>query len=269
LTGGEDILGWLTGRKLLMPFSTDAIAALHSLHEEVLARTQLIEFQPHNSQHLVAMSLHGTLQEHIEAATESLSAGNSSAAFILSRSALEAFVDLVNIVECAAYSEHMRCAFLTQQKTTIKNALGRGVSNPYLLSIAGDKTMPAHLANIQDELQTLASRDIKKMSARQRFKRAGLEDLYEGPYAHLCSHSHNNLSALESRHLRQSTTGPEIWYFQRPTNDDVQLIVDTLAGILANSIANIVQLIEGQNPPDLPEIQHKLSEVRALWRVCR
>jgi len=232
----------------------------------VLDRTRLIRFK-RSPQHGIAVSLHGTILEHASAAMGLLVGGNASAAFILTRAAFEALADLENLVTDPTYADDMRASHFKQLERRLRAALGRSSSNPYLASLAADPSSASELTSIQADLQSLAAKGKTPLTALDRFTKAGMLDVYDGPYSAICGHSHNDLGVLQERHVKFDSSGaPQILYFQEPTDEDVTLVVDTLAGILANSIACLVSLVDSQNAPALPTIDAKLKAVRALWK---
>jgi hypothetical protein len=219
-----------------------------------------------NAQHLLAASLHASILEQTRAIEILLQNGNGTGAFIVLRSLLEAAVDLFNLVSDPMYAEYMHSALLNQQQRVLESASKSGESNPYLFEfVEHSSDVRAALTRVQTKLGELKTRDIKPLEIRKRFDRAGRLDLYEGPYAYLCWHSHNNINILEDRHLQQTPSGFAITYLRPPDDGDVITIVDTTAGMITNSTSFLSQLLESPRSQIDPVI-HALDKLRALWK---
>jgi hypothetical protein len=192
--------------------------------------------------------------------------GNGTAAWILVRSLLEAFVDLINIVDDPGYDEVMHASFLEQQKRRIGIAQKRGTTNPYLRSIVGNSTVLQHGQWIDAELASLKQKGVVPLNVKDRFERAKLLDLYDGPYSSMSQQTHSNLGALEERHIDVLPTGVTVTYFREITDDHAQMILDSAAGVLANSVSAVKSLLEGYPPKGLEGISEELRKLRALWK---
>ena len=243
----------------------DALNRLRDLLSEALDESGRVHFSATNSQHMVAVALNGTILEYGAGIIELLQAGNTTAAFVILRSALEAHADIAATAHCADHPDHMLLEFLVENRRALKNALAAGNTNPYLQSLRDHPRAAEDLQELEDHIASLKAQGVGELRVREHFTRGDQLDMYEGPYALLCRHSHNNIGILERRHVQRTDTSVQAYYFQEPTDEDVQTIIDTLAGIAANSIATLVALTTG-SPPDLPAIGAKLESLRELWR---
>lgn len=241
------------------PLLKKVLSAVHAITRE-------LRFSGTDQQHLVSVALLATILEEADGISAALDRRDGTSAFILLRSLLEAFVDLLNIVNDPQYAEFMHAAVLDQQRRILESALERGSNSPFLACLAGSSDAAAHLAWVRSELSQLKARGIEPLSIRKRFERARQLDYYEGPYANLCWHSHNNLNVLEGRHLRHTSEGIEIRIFDWLADDDAQIIVDTTAGIAANSVAAVKGLLESGRSSSLEGVTHALTELRDLWK---
>ena len=245
-----------------------ALPHFRELLDVVLASTSVLSFTLTNPQHLLAASLHASILEHAHGIMILLRAGNPTCSLILLRSILEASVDLCNLAADPAYAEFMHCALLEQRRRVLAMAVQAAAKeNPYLADFAEhQRDADTGLARVRDEIQQLEGRGIKPLSARERFQRAHRLGLYQGPYAYLCWHSHNNINILEERHLRQTSDRATIEYFRPPNDDDVVLALDTAAGLVADSTAILFQLLGGSPRSELGNVTRRLDEIRVLWK---
>ena len=244
----------------------NAIPCLRDLLAEVANIAGKLCFKPGDRQHVICLALFGSILEQAYGIAVTLDAGNSTSSFVLLRSALEAYIDLCNMANNAGYAEFMNAALLDQQRRMIESANNRGAPNPYLASIAGNKTIEQYLAWVKGELASLKAQSIKPLTIRKKFDSCNELNLYEGPYAMLCCHTHNNLNALASRHVKAGPDGIEFHYFQVPDDSDSLLIIDTIAGVIANSVAILKNTVEGGGKQELEGVSQKLVNLRELWR---
>ncbi len=245
-----------------------ALPCFQGLINAISVSTAHLKFLSTNAQHLLAASLHATIMEHARAISTLVESGNATGSFIVLRSLLEASVDLFNLVSDPTYSEFMHSALLDQQQYLLESLPDEDRSNPYLAEFFEHwNDTQAALTRVRIKLKELKARDIKPLGIRERFKRANRLDLYKVPYAYLCWHSHNNINILEERHLQQTSTGFAITYSRSPDDHDVLLILDTSAGLIANSVAFLYQLLEVPSPsPELEGVMAALDRLRAVWK---
>lgn len=250
-----------------MTLLEEALPRFRELLDAVLVSTKTLRFDSRNPQHIVAVSLHGSVLERARGIMTLLENRDATSAFVLLRSLLEASVDLFNLVADPKYVEFMHCALLNQQRRVLESGVRARAVNPYLAEFAEHSTdVQAALMRVRAELKELEARGVKRpLKVSERFERASRLDLYQGPYAYLCWHSHNNINILEERHLQQTPSGLTVQYFRAAADDDVQLTLDTAAGLVANSIAFVYQLLGGP-PATLEGVTRAIEELRALWR---
>lgn len=243
-----------------------AIEQYEALAEAVHTASEAVHFDPTDPQHLCSVALHGTLLELSRALVTLLKLGDATGTPILLRSMLEAYVDLSNLVSDRAYVDRMGAAWQRQRLRLAKAAHDRGEGNPFLASIAGYKDLPAELEEIKANLDKLKKEGAGELTIRERFERAGEQDRYDSVYAHLCSHSHHNLNALKKRHVERTPDGYQVIFFKPIGSAEVQMYIDTMAGLIANSIAFVKQLTEGGEPKGLESIGTELDALRSLYK---
>lgn len=151
---------------------------------------------------------------------------------ILLRSAMEAHVDLINLSNDDTYLLSMYAVY---HKEWIK-LTGEGVKgdNPFLTSFKDNQEAKTQLAYHERELAAFkATRDIP--TNLDKFKMAGMEDIYRSAYNSLCNDSHNNIRALTRRHFRLSEGDLDLVIFDTPSTTDLAATLDTFIAILLRS----------------------------------
>ena len=248
-----------------MPLIERALTLFRELLNEVRNLTKAFRFNPGNDQHLLAVSLHGTVLEHAQGIMILLDQQNVTSALTLLRSLMDAAIDLFNFVDDESYEKYMRYKSLEEQKRILKLMKEK----PENLYSAGFAAHPREVDNqsrkVEEELKKLKGEGIKALTTEGRFKRAKQPDL-RAPYWSLCLHSHNNIIALKERHLCQTPDGDQVVCFLPPSDEDVILLLDTAAGLVANSITLLPQLPNNSSSLELKNIGLILGKIRTLWK---
>ncbi|MFL6261144.1 MAG: DUF5677 domain-containing protein [Thermoanaerobaculia bacterium] len=253
-----------------MNLAEKTLPRLRSVLDSIHVLVKGLHFDRRKRQHLLAGALLGRILEEAEGIYAMLERSDSTCGFILLRSLLEAYVDLLNIASDPAYAEFMLAAFFDQYQQLLEAVLEKGSKNPFLAGIVGISGSKAadELESVRSKIKELEGRQVKPLKVRQRFKRADQLRYYEGPYAHLCLQSHNNINVLVSRHLRFTDAGDagvEIRGFDLIEDKDAQLISDTTAGISANCVVAVKELLDGKPVLGLDQLTEALGKLRELW----
>lgn len=120
---------------------------------------------------------------------------------ILFRSALEASIDLSNLLDDPDYGLHLEAAFSHEWKRLLSEATS---GNKYLAALGELEGVEDMLAAYQAKLDELKEKGVLPLRALERFDLAGIEDKYRSVYPYLCAQSHNNLQALSSAHIEET-----------------------------------------------------------------
>lgn len=240
-----------------------ALPCAEELFRQVRELTQELGFSDNNRQHIVAMLLHGAIIEIIDGLLAALRRGNVTAAWILARSLLEAFVDLINVTNDSNYVDFMHASFLDEQKRRIEKAQKRGAANPYLQGIIGSAKTSRHGQRLA-ELQSLKERGAIPLKVKDRFERAGLLELYDGPYSIMSLHTHSNLASLEQQHLRVQPTGLRVTYFPEPTDNEVGMLLDAAGKVLVRSLEAVRSVLPDGSSKGVEGIMQELQKLQGL-----
>jgi hypothetical protein len=177
---------------------------------------------------------------------------------------LEAYVDLANLTTDSAYDEFLHAAYLDQQRRLLRIAKQQGSTHRFLRELQAD-SRDAALGRIESELLRLRAKGVTPLQVRERFKRAGRLDLYEVPYSFMAQQSHNNLGALQDRHVELAAEEFHVYYFRDVKDDQAQMVIDTTGGVLAHSLA-LIRSVVGDEGVQMPEpVTKGLEELRSLW----
>ena len=137
--------------------------------------------------------------DHARAVTALANSRSYPAIPIITRSCLEAYVDLVNLSDNPVYWRYLDAIDTVEWQAFFK-AAKRG-DNISLAPLTNDPVFEEGRALYAQQAQELGALKIKKLKVWQRFERAGMTHEYEGVYAMLCAEAHNNVSNLRSRYF--------------------------------------------------------------------
>lgn len=158
----------------------------------------------------------------------------------------------------------MAVAYLDEEKKILSNAIKRGHQNVYFEALANSKDLRGKYDEACTQIAELKKKGFKKLEVRERFEKAGLTDLYDAVYPVLCQHSHNNLNILEKRHLMEVDGTVKVSYFQAAEKEENLFFCDTIAGVLADSTAQVFSVL-GIDSEKLSKLKTRLEELRALY----
>lgn len=179
---------------------------------------------------------------------------------VLLRSALEAYVDLYNLSENAAYGFALELSYLKEWlKILAEASTGK---NEYLASISDAPDLLATISAWQKKKTELESKGHRSLKVEQKFQRAGMEKEYRSVYNSLCSDSHNNLRSLIDRHVELKEKDFEVVFYKAYTPEDSAHYVGMAAEILVRASEKIHSFLNSPVQQDVNGFRTKLNELR-------
>jgi hypothetical protein len=242
------------------------IDGLSDVYDSVYLQTEQLKFNKDIAKELYSVCLHGSILENASACLTLLKSEKWNAVPILLRSLLEAYVDLINVIDDEHYSSRMQASCLNEQSRLLSNAIEHGKDNPYLADLSQMQELSQHTATVKGSLKSLRANNLSELRIKDRFKQAGLEELYDSVYALLCQHSHNNLNVLENRHLIRDGDDLKVAYFQSWSAIDILKYVDTIGGTVAGSLQRVVELLGITDDVDMKSVESAFSNLRGTYK---
>jgi hypothetical protein len=163
------------------------------------ACTNGLRFDFYEPRHRYAVLLLRVVLDHARDVVALNKAARFGAVAIITRSALDAYADIANLGDHAAYWEHLVAADASSWKPLLERASQR--KNPVLKALSEDDALPVGRHHYAQELKALQAKGVQKLDIQERFRRAGLTNEYEATYALLSAEAHNNVSGLQSRYI--------------------------------------------------------------------
>ena len=197
---------------------------LESIFDELKANISKIIFEADNIQHIISVSLYGTILENCSSCILLFKKKHFTSIPILTRNMFEALIDLMNAINDPNYYKYMNVANLVQKRKILRHIIDNYESQNISIPQIGIQDFREEFENIRRKINQLKDDGYEKLSILDRFNRADLDELYPSLYNILCQESHNNLSVLEKRHFEKVGEDYKIIYFKDwPISDKVQV----------------------------------------------
>lgn len=242
------------------------IKGLSDVYNSVYIQTEQLKFNKDVAKELYSVCLHGSILENASACLTLLKSEDWNAVPILLRSLLEAYVDLVNVIDDESYLSRMYAACLDKQSRVSNNAIKNSANNPYLADLSQIKGLTQHTDTIKKNLKSLQESKLGELTVKDRFVKAELGQLYDSVYAFLCQCSHSNINVLESRHLTRDRDDLKVAYFQSWSASDILMYVDTIGGTVVCSLQRVVGLLGITDDVDMKSVESALSNLRGTYQ---
>lgn len=195
--------------------------------------------------HLYTISLYATILELIDETVHLVRDGPKTGIPILTRSILEAYVDLKNATEDKTYISVIEFEWIKSWRKLMEAAES---GNQYVSRLAGDPNFQSNIEGYQKRLDELKRDGIKPLKIFEKFKKAGLTEEYEAIYGILCPHSHGGFQALIDRHIDINVKGgnPKVKAFQDRQISEFEIYLGTTCELLAKATEQINQYLLGE-----------------------
>jgi hypothetical protein len=118
----------------------------------------------------------------------------------IARSALDAFVDIKNLLSDQEYWRNLEAADSFEWNKLMQTA--SGPRNDFLSGLSADPNFPLYRTAIAQAANDGKMRGVVKLSPEARFEKADIPTVYKSLYPMLSADAHNNTSLLRSRHAQ-------------------------------------------------------------------
>jgi len=232
------------------------------LHKKAINLTAQLHFDKTHLWRLNLVSLYCSLVELTGSACILVEEKVGVGIPILLRAAVEADLDFTNLAADRTYNYQLRASELKEWIKLLRES--RAGTNPFLKDISDFPETDKILKNMEQEQEELRGKGYKPLSVYDKFDRANLEPIYRSVYNILCCHSHNNLRALQARHINISK---ELDDFQvelyPPINFDRMLsYIDNFCGILLSATEKIHRILETNGIKEIEELKVEFQKHR-------
>lgn len=253
--------------------NTKLLPLLQQVVSESLQDAKLFRFNKTNPSQLSVVCIYCSIVEIVCGCMLLLEKNKSTAVPILLRSLLEAYTDFRACIEDPEYYRNMYASFL-EQKLRFLKYIETSPQNPYLVGLDKATSVQTERTKLMAEMEKYKKEGRGPLKTRERFARGKLEHEHQAPYWLLCLHSHNNLSAIEDRHLEKHGDDYQVTLFKEEKSEDLVRHLDSLLGILIDSTRRIHSFLEteaechyGKHQEAVDAIRKEYATVQTLQRA--
>lgn len=168
-------------------------------HDFCMDKLGEVVFDKEYPQHLYLIALCASVIEMTACVVSLIEKQLTIGVPIITRSILEAYVDIINLSSDPDYANYMRVANI-KEILKLKEEKGQE-GNPFLEGIINSEEIAQAKAEMSEELASFKEKGVMPLSHYKRFEMAGLLHEYRSIYNMLCTHSHNDIRALLDRHI--------------------------------------------------------------------
>lgn len=220
-----------------------------------------MRFDKGNSQHLAAICLYATIFQSIGECYRLMDQPTVTVPGTM-RSILESYADLCAVIQDREYPKKMLATLHKEQKRHLEDVI-KEPQNPFHAKVATKIDPKEKLAEATNALDKLREKGHLPMRVEDRFKAARLTDLYRTIYWELSLHGHNNLAALEARHIRRTGRDQfEIDVFAANSAHQMGTSYDALIAMLADCSRRLYQLLDFAPPTEFTQRVEEFERFR-------
>ena len=221
---------------------TQFLPFLQQLADDCMRDASLLKFDKKHPHQLYPVCIYGTIVEISFGCLALVEKRQLTALPTLLRSLLEAYADFQSCLKDPDYFNSMYASFLKEKLRLLKKVIATPES-PYLKGIVQSVDMLAEKATLNDEIEKLKQKGYGTLGVWDRFSKADMEYEYQSVYWSLCLHAHNNISALEDRHIEKEGDDYNVVFFKEDDPKDLIRYFDTLCAVMINSSLRIHELL--------------------------
>jgi hypothetical protein len=237
------------------------LAFLQRLADASLEDAGTLKFDKQHPQHLYAICTYGTIVETTYDILALTDAEQFTSIPIILRTLLDAYASFRS---CIRDPNHFKAMYAThiKEKLRLVDAVAENPDNPYLKGIAQAIDVQKEKASLEKELQGIKKQGYAPLRPWQEFESAGLASEYQSLYWQLCLHAHNNVSALEERHLNKKGDDYEVAFFKVADPTDLVRYFDSVCGILLDASKALHNHLRSAAEKHYDDLADELQEIR-------
>lgn len=229
--------------------------------QALIEKAEELKFAKENRIDLWLVLLYASILELANSACHLISSTEPTGCRTLTRMALEAYVDLSNLMSDDDYVNYLDVGSLEEWQKTFKLA---EAGNIYFKSLCDEPGFHEEVASEAERLASLRDNGYRMLRVRERFERANMGDDYQGVYHWLCSDTHNSLRGMSLRHIEYLDNQSYEIHILKDGSVDAQLpIMSVLLGYLIES-SKLIHARFGKGQDALQDIDAK---VLPIWEM--
>lgn len=225
-----------------------------------------LHFNKEHPQHLYSICSYASMLEFAGDINALARSDRATGIPVVLRSMLEAFACLRCCVGDPNHFKVMYASF-TEQKLKLLRSISSNPQNPYLIRLSETENVARSVAVLEAELEGFRAQKRGPLNHFEVFDKAGLKAEYQSLYWQLCMHSHNNVSALEDRHIEKNGPDYEVTLWKEVDPKDTIRYLDSMCGMLLDATEQLHALLESGKIEEVNALRASLAEIRLLYEL--
>jgi hypothetical protein len=214
-------------------------------------------FDKEDAQHSCLATIYATIIQSARDCMIVLSQPSVTAVGGMLRSIVESYADLCATINDKDYVKRLIATFY-QEKLRLMRNMRRAPTNAFHEDLAKHFDTDAEQVKVSAELAALG---VEPLKIHERFAAGGLQEIYESLYWQLCLQGHNNVSALQGRHIRGTSDEYQIVLFQNNRPSELAMYFDVLSAVLTDCAIRVHGFLDTKV---LPRYEKRVLALRAF-----
>lgn len=246
-----------------MSRNTDIVNFLKQAHDDVLEYIKGLSFDKTHRLHLHIILLYCSIVELTTSLIVLLDKSLGAGVPVLVRSLMEAYIDLVNLINNPKYGYGLEIKYCSEWLKVLEDAK-RG-RNPFLKEISNLENLDQALTEISERQKQL-EKEYKAPRVIDRFESAGMKDEYRSIYNFLCCHSHNDFRSLIDRHVEIKGDDSSVVLFKKQDFQEMLEYVILTCELLIFATEKVHEFFKSDVMPKVEELRKSLDEIRLQFK---
>jgi hypothetical protein len=198
--------------------------------DDSLRDMRVMLFDKEDAQHSCLATIYATIVQSAHDCMIVLSQPSVTAIGGMLRSIVESYADLCATINDRDYVKRLLATFY-QEKLRLVGNMRRSPTNAFHEDLAKHFDTDAEQEKVSAELTALG---VQPLRIHERFAAGGLQEIYESLYWQLCLQGHNNVAALQGRHIRGTSDKYQLVLFQENRPSELAMYFDVLLAVLTD-----------------------------------
>lgn len=227
---------------------------LNKLHDDLTEHVKGFSFDKNHPWHRNLVCLYLSILELSKSIIILFESNVTVAIPSVLRTILETYVEFINLINDKTYGYYMEAAH--EKKTWLKlleEADKR--DNIYLADLSKLPDLSQRVESTKKSVEDLQAKGYKPLLAKDRFKKAGLMDVYNSAYNTLSADVHSNIQALLDRHIEIENGNFNVILYKGMSSDESQMYINWVSNYLTECSVDIHELLKSKHIDNIKALQ--------------
>ncbi len=230
--------------------------------------TYSIKMDCHNIQQVICMNMHATIIEDSEAALVLFDKNYDYSALLLVRSALESFAKLLYLKRDKEKTSELIYDYYKTRLATFNEIERNRERHLSLMNLFNDIKFKEEQDKLKVQCHKFKSNGVKPKKIKDIFLATNLFSHYIAIYRRISNFSHQNIEALEDRHVRVDEEGNKTFNcFTRLPMQELLVTFGYVIKIPYWSIKEIASFDLHRNSSEIEKIDNEVEKILEKYRI--